>query len=680
MNPQPSTPDAQPGLCASMLRAAIATAAEPPFRGGIAENCATAPMGKGYANDGKPFDISTACYLKPVLAAIECESTRKVVIKAGVKTMKSFVAEMALGFYCPYGSGDCSIYFGTEELGEDQATTRILNYLWGIPAMAEKRKTIIGQWDETMKATKFPDKTLRISPANLMWVQDLNLEFVAIRDAHVTKATGMIDQIIARTTQYPDTKKIIIESQGGEIGFDFDRHYNDTDQGELHVKCPFCGQLNIWNWRGWHRERPDDFVAKPPLAIPSLDRDNWVTENTKLLKSEQRKDCGFKRGDEQLIKLPDGEYDEAAILREAYYECYHCGSRWDDTPTIREQLDSDDSVRYIPARTTALITNKGFNFPQWINRRLPWGEMMLAYLKHKQTRDRTGNIEPLKQWWQKTAGRTWDDRLLRELRARAQASFDVEMSKHDAWRLCMIVDNQLHLMQQWVMVLAVKKDGSVRQIWRGSLNGLAEVRKKQLEYVDPKGNQILKDWFAFLDSRYKPEQIRQHILEHKYGRWVTMEGERTWLGWMLMQGSRFEYQTHSEEKDKTKKFVVGDPNYHEGRVDGRYVELLTYPFSATACGERFEASRDGLGMETLFLPRQLDEPPDEHELSHHSQIHSNKLVESKSVVPRESRMRYVPVPASAPDHYFHMWRMFEAVKEIWGVDGVYRQEAKTKTT
>lgn len=659
----------------------MASIGEPAFRGGIAENCKDAPMGKGFANDGKPFDLSTACYLKPPLEAMQLDATRKEVVKAGVKTMKSFLGEMMLGYYAAYGRGDCSIYFGTEEMGEDQATTRILDYLWGIPSMAKKRETITGQWDETMKAIKFPDKTVRISPANLMWVQDLNLEFVAVRDAHVTKNSGMIDQIIARTTQYPNTKKIYIESQGGENGFDFDRHYDDTDQGELHVKCPLCGSRNIWNWRGWHRERPDEFVAVAPLNVPSLDHDAWVAHHTQLLLTAERRDCGFKRGDERLIKLPDGEYDEAAILRETYYECYFCGGAWYDDGEFgktRCALDSDGSVSYVPARPSALLANRGFNFPQWINRRLPWGEMMLDYLKHKKTHVQRGNVEPLKQWWQKCAGRTWDPKLLSELRRRSRYTYDVKLARHDAWRLCMIVDNQMDLAQQWAMVLAVKRNGSARQLWRGALLGLAECRKKQLEYgADARGNPILKDQFVFLDGRYKPEQICQHIVENKCGHWGVYNGDRTWICWNLMQGSRFDYQTHADEKDKTKKFIVGDPNWREYRVDNKYAEVLFYPFSATACGERFEACRDGLGPETLFLDRQPGEPPDDNELSHHAQIHSNKLVESKSFEPRAARLKYIPVPASAPDHYFHMWRMFEGVKELWGIDGI---QPVTKTT
>lgn len=671
-------------LCVSQLRSAIATAGEPPFRGGIAENCAAAPMGKGYANDGKPFDLSTACYLREPLEVILQDQVRKMVVKAGVKTMKSFLGEMMLGYFCSFGSGDCSIYFGTEEMGEDQATTRILDYLWGIPSMAEKRKTIIGQWDETMKALKFPDKTLRISPANLTWAQDLNLEFVAFRDAHVTKATGMIDQIIARTTQYPDTKKIFIESQGGEVGFDFDRHYDDTDQRELHVKCPACGQLNIWNWKGWHRERPDDFQATLPKAESrNLKSDDEIASATKeltdkLLKPERRH-CGFKRGDELLIKLPDGEYDEAAILRETYYECYHCGSAWHDDgrfgPT-RCALDSYDSVRYIPARPNALISNVGFNFPQWINRRLPWGEMMLEYLKHKKTQTERGNVEPLKQWWQKVAGRTWDPKLISDLRIRRQDAYDVALAKHDAWRLCMIVDNQLDLMTQWVMVLAVKKNGNVKQLWRGALHGLDEVRKKQMEYVSAEGKPLIKDQFVFLDGRYKGELICRHIVEHKYGHWATMDGERTWLAWNLMMGSAYEYFSHADEKDRTRKFVCGDWTIRDYRLDGNHVEIWSYPFSATMCGQRFEGLRDlevkpGAERPLDFLPKMPDEPPDDHELSHHAQIYSNKLTASKSYAPRAAKMHYVPVPPSAPDHYFHCWRMMMAVLEIWGVDGVY---------
>ena len=41
------------------------------FRGGCLENLGGAPMGKGHNNDGKPFDVETACYLKPIFSAYD---------------------------------------------------------------------------------------------------------------------------------------------------------------------------------------------------------------------------------------------------------------------------------------------------------------------------------------------------------------------------------------------------------------------------------------------------------------------------------------------------------------------------------------------------------------------------------------------------------------------------------
>ena len=156
--------------------------------------------------------------------------------------------------------------------------------------------------------------------------------------------------------------------------------------------------------------------------------------------------------------------------------------------------------------------------------------------------------------------------------------------------------------------------------------------------------------------------------------------ERTWMAWNLMQGSRYEYFTHADEQDKTKKFIVGDPTWRQYQVDGYNVEILSFPFSRTACGQRFEADRDGHGAEMLFLPRLEGEPPDDHELSHHAQIYSNKLVESKNAAPRDSKLRYIPVPAAAPEHYWDCWMIAEAVKELWHIDSVFAEQPQTTKT
>lgn len=119
--------------------------------------------------------------------------------------------------------------------------------------------------------------------------------------------------------------------------------------------------------------------------------------------------AGFQRGPDDLIKKADGSYNESAILREVYFECKHCGGRWDDDgefgPT---RIALDRSSHYVSARHDALPENVGFSFPQWISRRLPWGKIVLDKLKAQKVAHELGNYEPLKQFWQKRAGRTWD--------------------------------------------------------------------------------------------------------------------------------------------------------------------------------------------------------------------------------------------------------------------------------
>lgn len=410
------------------------------YRGGVVENLEGAPMGKGHGNDNQPFDIETACYLKPIFAEYDAalaNGTRLLlVLKAGVKTMKSFALEVCAGDHVCNRIGDAAIFFGSAEAAETTATTRILNYLkgddngtGGIPRFKKKMETIRSRFDDTMGKLGFPDKTLFILSANLGNTQQKNLAFAGLQDAFVTEKSGMITEMIARTTQYEKECVIFLESQGGEKDFDFERKYDETDQRELHVNCPACGHQHEFNWKVYDQQlmtRPDDFNAALPLArIEEIKTMHMGSPAPKIEAAMEaaRKElsaalkgriAGFRRGPDELIKLPDGGYNESAILKETHFECFWCGSIWrDDGEFGATRIALDKSAgkpeNYVPARTDALPGNVGFNVPQWINRRLGWGKMMLEYLKAHKTNKEFGNINDLKQWWQKTAARSWDN-------------------------------------------------------------------------------------------------------------------------------------------------------------------------------------------------------------------------------------------------------------------------------
>jgi len=507
------------------------------FYGGCVENLGGAPMGKGHNNDSKPFDLHTACYLKPVFAAYDNPSVRKIVIKAGVKTVKSFAAEVMAAHHICHGNGDTAIYFGSGDVADDQSTTRIVDFYRGIPSFAKKLSLIDNRFDITNGAIKFPDKTLRVLPANLANTQGLNLGCVVVCDAFVTGRDGMIDQAIARTTQYAEDKKIILESQGGEEGYDFDRHYDDTNQQELHVACPCCGTDCLWNWRGWHLVRPDDFKAVVPAGSTKT-----LEELTAELLAPERRDCGFKHGEN--YKLENGEYNEQAILDDTYYECYHCGEKWRDTPSVRRKLD--ESSKYVPARTTALAGNVGFNFPQWINRRLPWGQMMLDFKRHNLTNSQFGNVEPLKVWWQKTAARTWTKEITAQRATVVTGSYDIKEKIFDEVCRVMSVDCQQDdamtattgkstLGKYWWVARAIDKSGNLFQLSRGYGNiedWQSEQKRLEIsnENVGIDGGNWRHEVIDLAAKNISPYSRRLR----KHGRWRE---EQIWHTYTVLVGS-----------------------------------------------------------------------------------------------------------------------------------------------
>jgi hypothetical protein len=407
------------------------------FRGTAEELVKDAPLGKGHGNDGMPLDLETCCYLKPVFAEwnrARQNSTRlKMVVLAGVKTLKSLTGEIFAADHVCNASGDFAIFFGTEKTADAGSTTRILSYFRGIPLFARKMESMSSRFDDTKGKLAFPDKTLFILAANMSNTQQKNLGGIAAQDCFIFEP-GLIGEMLARTTQYHKEALIYLESQGGEKGCDFDKQYLDTDQRELHVICPHCGKPHVFNWKAYDEElmtRPEQFMPTPPMIIPSLDHQAWIEHNRPLLLSEDRRVAGFRRGDDKLIKNEDGSYNETAILRETHFECFQCGSVWkDDGEFGATRIALDRSSHYIATRYDAQDCNIGFNIPQWINRRLSWGEIMVDKLKSQKVSSELGNFGDIKQWWQKRAARTWDEKLNARQSERAGASiYEIGESK-----------------------------------------------------------------------------------------------------------------------------------------------------------------------------------------------------------------------------------------------------------
>lgn len=546
------------------------------FRGEIYEFNPNAPMGKGYSNDGKPFNIEEACYLKPPFRAVRNPNKRKHVWKAGVQSLKTFGAEKSSTFLIVNEPGDMCIYDCDADAARDHCKSRLLPMLRGTPGIEAMIAEVENRHDISTTEFYLPGMTLRMWPLNESSTQRITLRYVIIHDAFLSKCSGMIEHAIARTTQHPKDKKIIIESQGSEEGDDFDRQFLSTDQGILHVACPLCGEY-----------QPFEFERR---------RDNGTFS-------------GFQRGPDEKVLLPDGGYNAAAILRETYYECFFCRGAWRDNPHTRAHLD--ESSKYVPANPDADPENCGFNWPNWINRRIPWGgdSVMMGYLSAKRALKDFGIDEPIKQWYQKRAAKTWSDRLEHPTLV-IPTGVDVNAAIPNEHHKGIIIDVQQHKELKdvpgtfWYEVYAADKLGSSFQLERGFVESW-----EALDVIQNKWK--IRNSFVCIDgAKWTPEIIKQVAVRRKQERVVnfyTKQEIDVWQTWRVLMGDgRATSFPHKEQSGKPAHRAWSEATPYpqvilNDKGKGEMVRVPVYRFSVLSITDQLHALLIGGGDKPRFV-------------------------------------------------------------------------------
>ncbi|MEN6533354.1 MAG: phage terminase large subunit family protein [Bryobacteraceae bacterium] len=483
----------------------------PMFAGEIWESDADVPMGKGYANDGQPFDIETACYLKPVFRAIRSVKVRLLVMMAGIQTLKSFASEKSAIYFARHDPGDMVFYDCDEDAATDHMRSRMGPLLYSIPSLAAQFAEVVAGDRHEITTTEFylPGMTLRFWPLNDSSASRITLRYVIVSDAYLTKKSGLIEMALGRMTQRPLDCKGIVESRGGEPGDDVTRIFGETDMGMLWVSCPFCGKAQEFVWEA---RRPDGSFA------------------------------GMKRSPAELIAAAPSELNEARILRETHYECVHCRGVWQDTTAMRAALDR--SSHYVAANPKADPSKAGFSWPQWAGRRLPWGNIMLKYLATRKHYDDTGDMEPHLLWWREIAGRSVDDKMFRVSAPIliGTAKFDGTVP-NEVFRSGQVdCQKDVKLSQQlgrevtghfWAVADAVDKFGNTFELWRGYCTSWDEWIKKFAELKIPTRN-------IAIDGAHWTDAVKEQAARHR-----TMEDGKdrhgrpckVWATWKVMRGA-----------------------------------------------------------------------------------------------------------------------------------------------
>ena len=599
---------AEPPPMSDLLRSFYGALGVEKFRGEIWEDSPDVTMGRGYANDGKPFDIASANYLTEPFRVYRALRVGKFVILAAVQTLKTYFLERTASYEMEHDPGDMTVYLCDAEDAIDHAKGRLLEMLKSRPGIADQiyEAERNRRHDITTRDFLLPAMTFRVRPLNDSATNRVTLRYIKVSDAFLAKSSGQIDKAMKRLTQHQEDGKALIESQGCEAGDDFDRHWRSTDMRLLHVRCPFCYESQPFEWQ---RYRGDDFKPTPCKLSSSYN-------DAAALPSEPPKP-GTYSGMQKGCANTDGQIDEAAVLANTFYECFHCGSHWPDRPSIRAAIDA--SSHYLATNPKALPRNIGFSWPAWINQRLPWGGIMLEYLVAKRFDREFGNRTPLEDWWKQRAARIWQPDLAEDaVRIETGLDYDPQTLWPNEWRRIGIVDVQLHASHFWVSFDAIARDGESRQLFFGCFTSFDDIDKKAAELKIPP-NRI------FIDYGHESDLVKKECLRR--GLWLAGRGRRagSWYGWNMLTSSRWDKFkrsiTHTDGRKSYYFDIISDGEKYSENIAGQRREVFRFNFSALHCGDMFRRHRDGIGApRSQFLLEGVG--AEKNELSHAAQIQS----------------------------------------------------------
>jgi hypothetical protein len=540
---------------------AVADQLKPPFRGEIWQYFQDVPLGRNYSNSGMPFDIDSANYIRIPQQLIRAAPYGKFVFMCAVQTLKTLCCiEQPAGYFMANDPGDMIIYFSGDGSAKDQSKGRCTPYLKGHPEISKIFTDVIdsgptGRYNITTDEFFLPGMVLRIWPLNESSTQRMTLRYVFISDAYLTKKTGLIKNAMARTTQHDTNRirdyKIVLESQGGEAGDDFDGEWASTNQRILHVSCPFCASRQPFEWR--HR-RLKDFVPVPTLDIPSLDRQAWIEHHGKILRGEDRQWAGMQRGEN--VKRADDSYAEAEILSGTYYECFHCGSLWRDEPKVR--LAIDRTSEYPASNPSASPDAHGFWWPGWCGQRIRWGKIMLEYLQAKKAALQ-GNYTDLQIWHQKREARPWSIQQTRPQIEITGTRYDPNEAIENEHSRNMYVDCQQDqdiydrtgtsiVGWFWYIIRVVDNVGNSRQLARGFAKSWEAWIAVQDKWSVP-NNRVHIDvnkWGPQIQAQ-AAAHVRMVKVEKPVPPFLLREKPLTWL---LMAGTDEMKFTHPDRKER----------------------------------------------------------------------------------------------------------------------------------
>lgn len=418
------------------------------FRGTIAENCQRFKLiGKAYEalpreQDGH-FYLESARHLAGPLRALLDPNVRTVIIIGATQVLKSVVGDIWIPFILEHALRNILVLFETDPKALLYCDARFMDTI--------KQHPVLSQWlgevnrhDVSKTEIKVAGAKLLVGGLNDSNVSSLSWPVIWISEAWQHRNDGLLGKAIKRADRFPNDKKILIESQAGLDGEDLHREAKAAHQVPLTWACPRCGGRQTWEFS---QLRPDDFT---PLAGEP------------------------KPGTYAGMQFAS-EGDIAERARTAEWECYHCGTRIQDTKENRQAImDSYEQDYQITTKDGLKVSPKSvcFYLPKESARDNSFEDSVKSYLTAKEA-EKNGNRTPLENWFMSERAVFYTPRLTQKSIAIITSSSDLSAQiPNEAARVmgvdCQQGDVQFRTGKFWYVARAIDKDGkNLVQLARG---------------------------------------------------------------------------------------------------------------------------------------------------------------------------------------------------------------------
>jgi len=544
-----------------------------------------------------PFDSTISRHLEGPLDALDDDHCREVNVRAPVRSGKTLIADVWLCSIIGRTPGATRWVFQDDTAAKDQAELRTWKIIEANPWLSDMLP------DDRHKARAqqiiFPGMPLHISGPSLAQLQSRGYQNIIADEAWLYKP-GRMEELRGRLGDYVKmgTDKLLVMSQGGEVGGDWDEQCQRGILHEWEIQCLKCSRYML----------PDRWTLKRD------DGTRWG-----MLWDKHKTDGGL--------------WDIPKVLPSIRFECAHCGHPHIDG--VRTKSEWNRTGRFAVEETDKSRKRRTYHWTSVID--YPWDALVELYLQAVNAW-RMGNPLPLIQFFQKrTAEMKSENSLIEEMSFGIRATYEVNSTWPDEAVRLMTIDRQDEDVYWW-SIRAWALDGRSRRIGFGKAYGATELEQiRDTNKVQPN--------HTLIDSGFKPKGDHGvYSICIRYG-WVPLKG-------MAQENGLEKFFWHKTKKGRVQRTysepVMCDPEMGTGDQGSRQVERID--FSSPTYADRVQNMIDlGLWEEPKI------EKPDALEVQYRKQMAAE--YKKRIVIGKLGKERTVWVCPSGNNHAFDLAKM-----------------------